>query len=334
MGMFDDKNIEKEVDELKSKYASLLEEIAKAVEGQKEPIELMLLSLLCRGHMLLIGVPGLGKTLMSSTLAKATDLDFCRIQFTPDLMPTDITGTDVIEEDPETRQHIYKFLQGPVFANFILADEINRTPPKTQAALLQAMQEREVSIGRKTYKLEAPFVVMATQNPIENEGTYVLPEAQLDRFMFCCRVDYPSEEEEIAIVDETTGNETPLIEKVMDKATLLRAQELVRNVPVSKDVIRYATHLARATRPEEANALESVKNYITFGASPRASQTLILGAKARALLNGKYHVDFQDVRGLAHPVMRHRLVLNFHSRADKVSADDLINEIIEKVPTP
>lgn len=321
------------VERLRQAHDNLLAEIGKAVVGQREVLELAFISLLCRGHVLLLGLPGLGKTLMASTIAQTLDLDFCRIQFTPDLMPADITGTDVIEEDADSGRRFREFFPGPIFANMILADEINRTPPKTQAALLQAMQEHQVTVGRNTYDLPPPFMVMATQNPIELEGTYVLPEAQLDRFMFCVRVEYPSHEEEIQIVRGTTTNEVPDIRPVLSAAELLRLQHIIRGVPVADDVLDYAVRIVGATRPlEQGTAPESVQRYATYGASPRASQYLILGAKAKALLSHRYHVDFEDVRSMALPVLRHRLVLNFRSRADGVEADSLVADVLRAVP--
>ena len=310
------------------------DQIARRVVGQRSVIDLLLVTLLCNGHALLLGVPGIGKTLMVSTLAKTLDLEFQRIQFTPDLLPADITGTDVIEEDPATGRRARSFIKGPLFANFVLADEINRTPPKTQAALLQAMQEREISVGRTTYPLDRPFMVLATQNPIEFEGTYPLPEAQLDRFMLCIRVTYPSREEEEKIVLETTGAEEQPMSAVMHAKEIIELQKLVRGVPVSSDVVAYAVRLAGATRADAPNGStpDAVKDYVTVGASPRASQSLILGAKARALLAGRFHVDFADVAALAPSVLRHRLVLNYRSRADKITADDVVARVLEKVP--
>ena len=322
------------VEQLGEARKRLLAEVGKVVYGQHEVLDLMLIALLAQGHTLLHGVPGLGKTLMANSLARVLDMSFCRIQFTPDLMPSDITGTDVIDEDPETGRRVHEFLPGPIFANFVLADEINRTPPKTQAALLQAMQEREVSVGRETYPLAPPFMVMATQNPIENEGTYVLPEAQLDRFMFCVFIRYPSIEEEKEIVKGTTGDYQAELNKVMSAEDVIRLQKLVRGVAVSDDVVDYAVRLAAATRPENGDAVpEAVRNFVSCGASPRASQWLIIGAKARALTHGHYHVNFEDVQALAHPVLRHRLVMNFRSRADSVSADAVIDQILTAVKT-
>ena len=321
------------VERLREAHDTLMNEVAKAVYGQREALELIFISLLCRGHVLLLGLPGLGKTLMAATVAKALQLEFCRIQFTPDLMPSDITGTDVIEEDPETGRRFREFFSGPIFANIVLADEINRTPPKTQAALLQAMQERQVSVGRKTYELPLPFMVLATQNPIELEGTYVLPEAQLDRFMFCARISYPTRAEEVQIVEGTTTNAVPEIHPVMSAEELLRLQQVLRGVPVSADVVDYAVRLVAATRPQsEGPQPESIGRYVTYGASPRASQYLILGAKARALLAHRYHVNFEDVRSVTHPVLRHRIVLNFRSRADRVEPDAVVDDILGAVP--
>ncbi|RYD17546.1 MAG: MoxR family ATPase, partial [Verrucomicrobiaceae bacterium] len=272
-------------------HKRLRSEIRKRVVGQDETLELMMLALLCGGHALLLGVPGVGKTLMASTMAKALHLDFRRVQFTPDLMPADITGAEVLEEDPATRTYSRRFLPGPVFTNFLLADEINRTPPKTQAALLQAMQEKQISIGRETYSLQPPFVVLATQNPIEMEGTYPLPEAQLDRFLFCIRVGYPTEDEEMSIVRETTAQEHGEILPVMTPEEIVSLQALVRGVPVSDEVVRHAVRLVGATRPNTPAAVREVTDYLEVGASPRASQTLILAAKARALMAGRVHVD-------------------------------------------
>ncbi len=311
-------------------------ELHKVVIGQDEPIDLMLLALLCGGHALLLGVPGVGKTLMTSNLAHVLSLDFRRVQFTPDLMPSDITGSEVLEEDPVTRLHNRRFLQGPIFTNFLLADEINRTPPKTQAALLQAMQERIVSIGRETYPLPPPFLVLATQNPIEMEGTYPLPEAQLDRFLFCIKVGYPSEAEEIAIVRGTTALMEEKPQPVLGPEDIIAMQKAVRGVPVADDVVKYAVRLVQATRPGKPGAhspFPEAAKYIEVGASPRASQTLVLAAKGLALLSGRVHVDFSDIRRIAAPVLRHRLVMNFRSRADKVEVDDLIARLLETIST-
>ena len=317
---------------LREAHAKVRDEMAKVVVGQEEIVDHLLIGLLCRGHILLVGVPGLGKTLMARTLARTLDLEFRRVQFTPDLMPSDITGTDVIEEDPAGGLHRLEFMPGPIFTNFLLADEINRTPPKTQAALLQAMQEYEVSVGRRTYELKPPFYVVATQNPIEMEGTYPLPEAQLDRFMFNLKVNYPSLDEEVQIVKETTTTHTAEADTVLKADDVLRLQELVRGVPIADDVVRYAARLAATSRPGELETNDSIHKYISYGASPRASQYLVLGAKGRAILGGKYHVDFADIRALAAPVIRHRLVLNFHARADGVDTDTLIDRLLNQVP--
>jgi MoxR-like ATPase len=319
------------VSRLREARLRVREEMAKVVVGQESVVDNMLVGLLCRGHVLLLGVPGVGKTLMSRTLAKTLDLEFRRIQFTPDLMPSDITGMDIIEEDAVTGHRKIEFLPGPVFTNFLLADEINRTPPKTQAALLQAMQEREVSIGRRTYPLNPPFFVVATQNPIEMEGTYPLPEAQLDRFMFNLKVKYPTLAEEQTIVKCTTGTQSAIVRPVLEAEELIRLQDLVRGVPIADSVVNYAVRLVVATRPGESKEIEGVHKYLHYGASPRASQYLVLGAKARAILAGKYHVDFDDVKALAGAVLRHRLVLNFHARADGVDADALIRRLVETV---
>lgn len=314
------------------------QEMSKVVVGQNDIIDSLLIGLLCRGHILLHGVPGLGKTLMARTLARTLEMEFRRVQFTPDLMPADITGTDMMEEDQATGKHRVQFLPGPVFTNFLLADEINRTPPKTQAALLQAMQEGEVSVGRETYKLKPPFFVVATQNPIEMEGTYPLPEAQLDRFMFNVKVQYPSVDEEVRIIKGTTSSLTATAEGVLSSQEVLRLQDLVRGVPVADSVVRYAARLVAATRPSipasqsGAKGLETIHKYLAYGASPRASQFLILGAKGRAILSGKYHVDFADVQAVAPAVLRHRLVLNFHARADNLDADQLTERLLKAVP--
>ncbi len=317
---------------LREAYAHIKQQVAKVVVGPQEIVEHLLIGLLCRGHVLLLGVPGLGKTLMARTLARTLDLEFRRVQFTPDLMPSDITGTDVIEEDPETHRHRMEFMPGPIFANFLLADEINRTPPKTQAALLQAMQEQEVSIGRRTHRLKPPFYVVATQNPIEMEGTYPLPEAQLDRFMFNVRVEYPSLDEEVQIVKGTTSTHVAEAAPVLKAEELLRLQELVRGVPIADDVVRYAARVVAASRPGVSAAADGIHKYIAYGASPRASQYLVLGGKGRAILAGRYHVDFADVRALAAPVLRHRLVLNFHARADGVDSDEIVRRLLKAVP--
>jgi MoxR-like ATPase len=310
------------------------QEMSKVVVGQHEIIDSLLIGLLCRGHVLLHGVPGLGKTLMARTLARTLDMEFRRVQFTPDLMPADITGTDVMEEDQATGKHRVSFVPGPVFTNFLLADEINRTPPKTQAALLQAMQEGEVSVGRETYQLKPPFFVVATQNPIEMEGTYPLPEAQLDRFMFNLKVKYPTVDEEVQIIKGTTSTLAAHAEKVLAAEEVLRLQDLVRGVPIADSVVRYTARLVAATRPESgqpSGSLAAIHKYLAYGASPRASQYMVLGAKGRAILSGKYHVDFADIQTMAAPVLRHRLVLNFHARADNLDADALVEQLLKAV---
>jgi MoxR-like ATPase len=307
------------------------QEVGRVIVGQADVIDLMLVSLLCRGHVLLHGVPGLGKTLMGKTLADSLAMEFRRVQFTPDLMPSDITGTDIINEDPASGRHSLEFLPGPIFTNFLLADEINRTPPKTQAALLQAMQESEVTVGRQTFPLPRPFFVVATQNPIEMEGTYPLPEAQVDRFMFSLRVAYPSVEEEARIIKGTTGTAVAKAAAALGTDEVVRLQEYVRGVPIADGVVNYAARLVAATRPGCGGPAELHK-YIAYGASPRASQCLVLGAKARAILAGRFHVDFADLKALAAPVLRHRLVLNFHARADKIDADALVERFLAAVP--
>ena len=309
----------------------LKQEVGKVVVGQEAVIDSLLTCLLCRGHALMVGVPGLGKTLMARTISKTLKMDFRRIQFTPDLMPSDITGTDIIEEDPESGRRTLEFFPGPLFTHFLLADEINRAPPKTQAALLQAMQELEVSVGRKTYQLDPPFLVVATQNPVEQEGTYPLPEAQLDRFMFNIPVTYPTPEEEAQIVRSTTGSQSLTTESVLGAEDVSQLQQIVRGLPVANDVIDYAVALAGYSRPETSAYDEEVHRFIRYGASPRASQYLVLGAKARALLSGRYHVDFQDVKDVAIPVLRHRILLNFHARAESLDADEIVRRLLNRV---
>mgnify|MGYP001194183554 CR=1 FL=1 len=304
-------------------------EIAKRVIGQQPVVDGLLTALLANGHALLVGVPGLAKTLLISTLAEALELKFSRIQFTPDLMPSDITGTEVLEEDRATGKRHFRFVRGPVFANVVLADEINRTPPKTQAALLQAMQERAVTVAGETIPLEPPFFVLATQNPIEQEGTYPLPEAQLDRFMLELRIGYPTREEEERVALQTTGAEQPEIEPVLGAAELIELQGLVRRVPAPPSLVAYAVRLARATRPEDEAAPELVRRYVSWGAGPRASQYLVLGAKARAAMAGRAMPTYEDVRAVAPLVLRHRVVTNFQAEADGRSAADVVEELIE-----
>ncbi len=309
--------------------ATLRAEVGKVIVGQDQVVEELLIALFAGGHCLLVGVPGLAKTLLISTVAQALDLKFSRIQFTPDLMPSDITGTEILEEDQATRKRSFRFIPGPVFGNVILADEINRTPPKTQAALLQAMQEKKVTAGGQTYSLDLPFFVLATQNPIEQEGTYPLPEAQLDRFMFNIQVDYPTEEEEIQIVESTTSPQTATVKVVLHAKDILSTQELVRTVPVDSHVLRYAIRLVRATRDD---SIPQVQQYVSWGAGPRAGQNLVLGAKVRAVMNGRPIPSIDDVRAIAHPVLRHRIVTNFNADADGVSTDNLIDRLLESIP--
>jgi MoxR-like ATPase len=316
---------------LRAACTSLRSELSKVIVGQDAVVEELLIALFCRGHALLVGVPGLAKTLLISTLSKTLGLSFSRIQFTPDLMPSDITGTEVIEEDKSTGQRVLRFVRGPVFANVILADEINRTPPKTQAALLEAMQEHQVTAGGKPHRLPLPFFVLATQNPIEQEGTYPLPEAQLDRFMFNIRIDYPTEAEELQIVRRTTEPQKVELRHVLDAAEVQMLQEFVREVPVDDDVIRYALALTRLTRRTETQVPGFVSEFVAWGAGPRASQFLILAGKARALLKGRNSVNLDDIRSVALPVLRHRIVTNFHAEAENVRSDDLVRQLIEHV---
>ena len=308
---------------------ALEQEIGRRVVGQHTIVEGLLTALLADGHALLVGVPGLAKTLLVSTLADALDLQFSRIQFTPDLMPTDITGTEVLEEDRSTGKRMFRFVRGPIFANVVLADEINRTPPKTQAALLQAMQERAVTAAGETMKLDRPFFVLATQNPIEQEGTYPLPEAQLDRFMLELRIGYPTAEEEEQVAMQTTGAVEPEVHRVLGAEELLRLQKLVRRVPAPPSLVSYAVRLARATRPVDEAAPELIRRYVSWGAGPRASQYLVLGAKARAAMSGRGVPNFDDVRAVAPSVLRHRLVTNFQAEADGRESNNIVEELIQ-----
>jgi MoxR-like ATPase len=310
----------------------LLTEIGKRVVGQHEVIDQLLIGLFARGHCLFVGVPGLAKTLLVGTLAELLDLRFSRVQFTPDLMPSDITGTDVLEEDRTTGRRAFRFVPGPLFANLILADEINRTPPKTQAALLQAMAEHKVTAGGRTYPLEQPFLVFATQNPIEQEGTYPLPEAQLDRFMFLIGVDYPSAEEELLIVRNTTGASQEPLHTVLHPQEIQRLQALVLRVPAADHVIRHAVELARRSRPHAPDSPDFVERYLSWGAGPRASQFLIVAAKARAILSGRFAAEIEDVRAVAPPVLRHRLILNFHAEAEGIQSRQIVERLLEVVP--
>jgi len=320
------------VERLQKGHHDLKRELGKVIVGQEAVIEELLIALFCRGHALLVGVPGLAKTLLISTLSKTLGLSFNRIQFTPDLMPSDITGTEVIEEDKTTGGRQLRFVRGPVFANVILADEINRTPPKTQAALLEAMQEHQVTAGGKLHRLPQPFFVLATQNPIEQEGTYPLPEAQLDRFMFNINVGYPTEEEEFQIVRLTTMGRKIELEHVLTGDEVLQLQETVRKVPVADHVIRYALQFSRLTRRTEGGCPDFVNEFVGWGAGPRASQYLILAGKARALLKGRYHVSTEDIRQVALPVLRHRIVTNFNAEAEGIKSDALVKKLIEYIP--
>ena len=311
----------------------IVAELRKTIVGMDEVIDEMMIAIFARGHCLLVGVPGLAKTLLVSSLAETMSLGFKRIQFTPDLMPSDITGTELLQEDPETHQRHFKFQKGPVFTNLLLADEINRTPPKTQAALLEAMQEKRVSSGGEDYKLDEPFFVLATQNPIEQEGTYPLPEAQLDRFLFNIMVKYPSHSEELDIVRSVTGDDEPDLKEVVDGAAILEFQHVVRRIPVSEHVYNYAVTLARATRPDEPDAPEFVKKLMAWGAGPRASLNLVLAGKARAALRGRAHVSIDDIKALCPPVLRHRIIPNFAARSEGMTADTLIERLLEEIPS-
>jgi len=323
----------KAVEALKNGRDRILGELRKVIVGQDAVVDQLLTALFANGHVLLVGVPGLAKTLLVSSLARVLDLKFNRIQFTPDLMPSDITGTDVIEEDSASGKRAIRFIQGPVFANIVLADEINRTPPKTQAALLQAMQEKQVTAGGQTFNLALPFFVLATQNPIELEGTYPLPEAQLDRFMFNVYVDYPSQAEEEKIVATTTSAYEAKLERVLDAADILELQRLIRRVPVADHVIAYAVRLARATRGGSDGGPEFVRQWVSWGAGPRASQYLVLGAKTRAVLLGRYAPGIEDVRAVAPAVLRHRIVTNFTAEAEGVRPEKIIEDLLKSVPT-
>ncbi len=312
----------------------ILAEVRKVITGQEEILEQVLIALFAGGHCLVTGVPGLAKTLLIKTFAEVLDLEFRRIQFTPDLMPADITGTEILEEDKATGQRSLTFIKGPIFGNIVLADEINRTPPKTQAALLEAMQEHRVTAGRTTFQLDEPFFVLATQNPIELEGTYPLPEAQLDRFMFNIHIDYLEEDDEVAVARSTTSAESVSVDTVLSGEVVREYQLLVREVLVSEQVARYAVRLASMSRPSSGDAPEFVKNWVSWGAGLRASQYLILGAKARALLNGRGHVSCEDIRVLAHPVLRHRILTNFYAEAEKVTSENIVDRLLATVPAP
>jgi len=324
----------KAVEELAQARGQIKEQISKVIVGQEQVIDQLLIALFSRGHGLFVGVPGLAKTLLVSTLADVLNLQFSRIQFTPDLMPADITGTDVLEEDKATGKRVFRFIKGPLFANIILADEINRTPPKTQAALLQAMQEYKVSAGGRTYEMSLPFLVFATQNPIEQEGTYPLPEAQLDRFMFQIDVDYPDEDEEVTIAKTTTSAFAAETAKILSPERIIALQDLVRRVPVSDHVVRYAVRIVRASRPNADGASEEVRKWVNWGAGPRASQYLILGAKAMAVLDGRYAATCDDIRAVALPVLKHRIIVNFHAEAEGVASTNIIEHLLDTVKEP
>ncbi len=312
-----------QLDQLKNQFTTLKNEIAKVIVGQDQVVEELILSIFCKGHVLLVGVPGLAKTLLVKTISKALGLDFSRIQFTPDLMPSDIIGADILDENRN-----FKFIKGPIFSNVILADEINRTPPKTQAALLEAMQERSVTAGGNHYELDKPFFVLATQNPIEQEGTYPLPEAQLDRFMFNLKVDYPSFNEEVEIVKNTTSDINNSVSEVLSSSEILKIQNLIRQIPVADNVVEYAVKLVAKTRPNSDFAPEDVKKYLLWGAGPRASQFLVLAAKCHAAINGKYSPDIEDVKAISYPVLRHRIVRNYKAEAEGMSVEKLIHSLL------
>ena len=320
-------------DRLKTGHDQIIAELRKLIVGQEEVIELVLLSLFTGGNSLVVGVPGLAKTLLISTISQVLDLKYSRIQFTPDLMPSDITGTDIIQDDPETGRRHMVFTPGPIFANIVLADEINRTPPKTQSALLEAMQEHRVTVQGKTYTLHEPFFVFATQNPIELEGTYPLPEAQLDRFMFHIIMDYLGEDDEVQVARSTTSVQNPRFQHAITGADIVAFQQLVRRVPVAEPVARYAVNIARTSRPGP-KAPDFVKQWVSYGASTRAPQHLILGGKARALMAGRYNVSFEDIRALAKPVLRHRVLTNFHAESEGVKTDQIVEKLLGVVPVP
>ncbi len=320
---------------LKAGHEQVKTEIHKLIVGQEEVIDLVLLSVFVGGNSLIVGVPGLAKTMLIHTIAQVMDLEFSRIQFTPDLMPSDITGTDLVQEDPDTGRRKMVFMPGPIFANIVLADEINRTPPKTQAALLEAMQEHRVTVQGETYTLEEPFFVFATQNPIELEGTYPLPEAQLDRFMFNIIMDHLPPDQELEVVRSTTGIQDYTFQHAVTGADIVAFQELVRKVPVSKAVLEYALNLVRMSRPSpNGSSPDFIKEWVAYGASVRAAQYLVLGGKARALMDGRYNVSFEDIRALAHPVLRHRILTNFHAESERITTDHLIDQLLAAAPMP
>src|SRR5437667_5211091 len=320
------------VQQLRAAHQKLRGELGKIIVGQESVLDQLLMAIFCRSHALLVGVPGLAKTLMVSTLAQALDMSFKRIQFTPDLMPTDITGSEVIQDDPVTRERKFKFLPGPIFANIVLADEINRTPPKTQAALLEAMQERKSSIGGVDYPMKSPFFVLAPQNPIEQEGTYPLPEAQLDRFIFMIKVDYPSDDEEEQIMRQGTADVQTTVSKILHGDDILQLQHIVRRVPVADHVFAYAKRIARMSRPGTPEAVDFVNKWLTWGAGPRASMNLILAAKAHAVLLGRHHVSTDDVAAVAEPILRHRLIANFTAQSEGITVEGVVRRLLNAVP--
>ena len=315
-------------------HKALQREIKRVIVGQDEVVEQILITMFCRGHGLVVGVPGLAKTLMVRTIGQIMKLVFKRIQFTPDLMPSDITGTHILDMDPETRRRRFKFVKGPIFTNILLADEINRTPPKTQAALLEAMQEYRVTSGGEEFEIQQPFFVLATQNPIEQEGTYPLPEAQLDRFMLNINIDYPTRDEEIRIVKATTVENLPEPNTIIDGSHILMVQKIVRRVPVSDHVLEYVADIVRATRPGSTESPQFIKDWVEWGAGPRAAQYLVLGAKARAVMEGRFNVSCADVRSVAHPVLRHRVITNFNAESEGVGVEEVIDSLLKSVPEP
>jgi MoxR-like ATPase len=321
-------------DRMNAGRQQIVTELKKIIVGQDDVISQVLMTLFVGGNSLIVGAPGLAKTLLIHTMARVLDLKFSRIQFTPDLMPSDITGTDLVQEDAATGRRQMVFAPGPIFANIVLADEINRTPPKTQSALLEAMQEHRVTVQGKTYQLAEPFYVFATQNPIELEGTYPLPEAQLDRFMFHIIIDHPPYDEELGVVRTTTAIQNPQLERPITGDDLVAFQQLVRKVPVAEPIMRHALDIVRATRPKNEGAKDFITKWVAFGASVRAAQYLVLGAKARALTNGRYHVSFEDIRAIAHPVLRHRIITNFHAQSEGVTTDSIVDRLLDVVPRP
>jgi MoxR-like ATPase len=322
----------KAIERLRDANERIVAELGKVIIGQTDVIDELMIAIFARGHCLLVGVPGLAKTLLVSTLSRALSLSFNRIQFTPDLMPSDITGTEILADDPESGERKFKFLRGPVFANIVLADEINRTPPKTQAALLEAMQEKKVSAGGESFTLEEPFFVLATQNPLEQEGTYPLPEAQLDRFLFNIIVDYPNRSEEIDMMKRISGDFESNLETVMDRDEIIALQDTVRRIPVADHIFEYASTLVRATRPDDEEAPEFIREWLSYGAGPRASLYLITAGKARAALRGRLHMAIEDVQALAPAILRHRIILNFAARSEGMTSDDVIRKLLDTIP--